>query len=175
MACKRLLLQDYSRKGFFDGIGIRLPTISVRPGRPNAAASGFFSDIIREPLVGQEAILPVSDKTRHWITSPRSAIGFLRRAAALDTSLLAGDPNLSMPALSITVGEQIAALKRVAGEKAVRLIRRVPDAEIEKIVLGWARGFDPQRAIALGFTSETSYDEVVRAHIEDELGGEIRL
>lgn len=174
-AIGELLLQDYSRKGFFDGIGIRLPTISVRPGRPNAAASGFFSGIIREPLVGQEAILPVSDETRHWMTSPRSAIGFLRRAAALDTSLMAGDPNLSMPALSITVGEQIAALKRVAGEKAVRLIRRVPDAEIEKIVLGWARGFDPQRAIALGFTSETSYDEVIRAHIEDELGGEIRL
>lgn len=109
------------------------------------------------------------------MTSPRAAIGFLRHAAALDTSLLAGDPNLSIPALSITVGEQIAALKRVAGEKAVKLIQRVPDAEIEKIVLSWARGFDSKRAISLGFTSEKSYDEIIRAHIEDELGGEIRL
>lgn len=174
-AIGELLLQDYSRRGFLDGIGIRLPTISVRPGRPNAAASSFFSSIIREPLVGQEALLPVSDATRHWMTSPRSAIGFLRRAAELDTNLLGGDPNLSMPALSVTVGEQIAALKRVAGEKAVRLIRRVPDAEVEKIVLGWARAFDPKRAVALGFTSETSYDDVIRAHIEDELEGEIRL
>jgi len=168
-----LLLADYRRRNIFDGIGLRLPTICVRPGKPNRAASGFFSGIIREPLVGQEAILPVPDTTRHWMTSPRSAVQFLRHAATLDLSLLDERPNLSMPALSITVGEQIAALRRIAGDKAVALIRRAPDEAIARIVAGWARGFDPQRALALGFKTEQSFDEIIQAHIDDELGGRI--
>ncbi|MFC0512538.1 D-erythronate dehydrogenase [Asaia spathodeae] len=168
-----LLLADYRRRGFLDGIGLRLPTICVRPGKPNRAASGFFSGIIREPLVGQEAILPVPDTTRHWMTSPRSAVQFLRHAATLDLSLLGERPNLSMPALSVTVGDQIAALRRIAGDKAVALIKRAPDEAVARIVAGWARGFDPQRALAFGFTTEQSFDEIVEAHIEDELGGHI--
>ncbi|MFG1420588.1 D-erythronate dehydrogenase [Roseixanthobacter liquoris] len=172
-AMGELLLADYSRRGFLDGVGIRLPTICVRPGKPNKAASGFFSGIIREPLSGQEAILPVSEEVRHWHASPRSAVGFLLHAATLDTAPLGARRSLTMPGLSVTVGEQIAALRRVAGERAVSLIRRVPDPVIEQIVAGWPRNFDPARALSLGFKAESSFDEIIRIHIEDELGGQI--
>ncbi|KEP69432.1 hypothetical protein DL1_04250 [Thioclava dalianensis] len=166
-----LLLSDYSRHGFFDGIGIRLPTICIRPGKPNAAASGFFSNILREPLVGQEAVLPVPETIRHWHTSPRSAVGFMLHAADIDLDLVGPRRNLSMPGLSATVGEQIEALRRVAGEKAVALIRREPDAMITKMCEGWAPGFEANRARSLGFTTEDSFDAIIQAHIEDELEG----
>jgi nucleoside-diphosphate-sugar epimerase len=172
-AIGELLLADYSRRGILDGIGLRLPTICVRPGRPNRAASSFFSGIIREPLAGQEAVLPVPDTLRHWFTSPRSAIGFLLHAATLDPARLGDRPNLSMPGLSATVAEQIEALRAVAGDKAVALIRREPDPAIARIVGGWARGFDPARALALGFTTETRFEDIVRAHVEDEMDGRI--
>jgi len=168
-----LLLSDYSRRGFFEGIGIRLPTICIRPGLPNKAASGFFSNILREPLVGKEAILPVSDDVRHWHTSPRSAVGFLIHGATIDTALVGPRRNLSMPGLSATVGEQIEALRRVAGDKAVALIRREPDEMIMKMCAGWAPGFEAKRATELGFTAEKSFDEIIRAHIDDELGGKL--
>ncbi len=164
-----LLLADYSRRGIFDGIGIRLPTISVRPGRPNKAASGFFSGIIREPLAGEEATLPVSEETRHWHASPRSATGFLLHAATLDTAGIGNRRNLTMPGLSVTVGEQIAALGRVAGEAAVKRIRREPDTVIAKIVAGWPRNFDPSAARELGFvTIERTFDDIIRMYREDE-------
>ena len=169
-----LLLSDYSRRGFLDGIGIRLPTICIRPGKPNAAASGFFSNILREPLVGQEAVLPVPDDVRHWHASPRSAVGFLVHGATIDLDTVGPRRNLSMPGLSATVGEQIEALRRVAGEKAVALIRREPDEMIMRMCAGWAPGFEAKRATALGFTAEKSFDEIIRAHIDDELGGSIR-
>jgi nucleoside-diphosphate-sugar epimerase len=168
-----LLLNDYSRKGFVDGVGIRLPTIVVRPGKPNAAASGCFSNILREPLVGQEAVLPVSRDVRHWFASPRAAVGFLKHAATMDTSLLGWRRSLSAPGLSATVGEEIEALRRVAGEKAVALIREEPNETIARIVAGWARDFDTKRATSLGFQAEKNFDEILRAHIEDELGGRI--
>ncbi len=164
-----LLLADYSRRGFLDGVGIRLPTIAVRPGKPNKAASGFFSGIIREPLAGMEAILPVDDSVRHWFASPRAAVGFLLHAAQMDTAPLGQRRNLTMPGLSVTVAEQIAALQRVAGPAATQLIRRQPDEVIAKIVAGWPQAFDAQRALALGFRAETSFDEIIRIHIEDEL------
>src|SRR5690606_27763666 len=141
-AISELLLADYSRRGFFDGVGIRLPTIVVRPGKPNRAASGFFSGIIREPLAGQAAALPVPDTVRHWFASPRAAVGFLRHAAALDTARLGAQRNLTMPGLAATVGDEIAALERVAGAKAVALIKRVPDPTIAGIVAGWPQAFD---------------------------------
>lgn len=172
-AIGELLLNDYSRRGFVDGVGIRLPTIAVRPGKPNLAASGFFSNILREPLSGQEAVLPVSRDVRHWFASPRAAVGFLIRAAEIDTSLLGWRRTLSAPGLSATVGEEIEALRRVAGEKAVKLIREVPDATIARIVAGWPRNFDAKRALSLGFVAETSFDEIIRIHIEDELAGRI--
>ncbi|MGF7163450.1 nucleoside-diphosphate-sugar epimerase [Rhodoligotrophos appendicifer] len=168
-----LLVSDYSRRGFFDGIGIRLPTICIRPGLPNKAASGFFSNILREPLSGKEAVLPVSTETRHWFSSPRAAVGFLLHAAALDLELLGTRRILNLPGLSATVGEQIEALRRLAGESAVKLIRHEPDPVIEKIVAGWPRDFEPRRAAALGFKAESSMDEIIRAHIDDELGGRI--
>ena len=164
-----LLLADYSRKGFVDGIGIRLPTICVRPGTPNKAASGFFSNIIREPLVGKEAILPVPDTVRHWHASPRSAVGFLIHAANLDTTELGPRRNLTMPGVSATVGEQIEALRKVAGDKAVALIRREADETIMRIVAGWPTKFDAGRAEELGFRADRSFEDIIRVHIEEEL------
>ncbi len=173
-AIGELLLADYTRRGFVDGIGIRLPTICIRPGRPNRAASGFFSSILREPLVGQEAVLPVPETVRHWHASPRSAVEFLVRAATLDGSAVGPRRTLSMPGLSATVGEQIEALRRVAGEQAVRLIRREPDPQIIGMVENWAPALDATRAVRLGFAAEGSFDEIIRVHIEDELGGSLR-
>lgn len=172
-AIGELLLSDYSRRGFFDGIGVRLPTICIRPGAPNKAASGFFSSILREPLAGKEAILPVDESARHWHASPRAAVAFLRHAAEINTALLGARRNLNMPGLSATVGEQIEALRRVAGEKAVALIRREPDPMVIEMVEGWAKDFDAARAISLGFAAESSFEEIIRIHIEDELGGEL--
>ena len=168
-----LLLADYTRKGFLDGVGIRLPTICVRPGTPNKAASGFFSNIIREPLAGKEAVLPVEETVMHWHASPRSAVGFLMHAAALTREQLGPRINLTMPGVACTVGEQIAALRRVAGEGVVARIRREPDAAIMKIVSGWPTRFDARRARALGFTVEDTFDQIIRAHVDDELAGKI--
>jgi nucleoside-diphosphate-sugar epimerase len=172
-AIGELLLADYTRRGFVDGIGIRLPTICIRPGKPNQAASGFFSSILREPLVGREAVLPVPETVRHWHASPRSAVEFLVRAATLDGSAVGPRRTLSMPGLSATVGEQIEALRRVAGEQAVRLIRREPDEQIMGMVANWAPALDATRAVQLGFAAESSFDEIIRVHIEDELGGSL--
>lgn len=169
-AIGELLLADYSRRSFFDGVGIRLPTIVVRPGKPNKAASGFFSGIIREPLSGLPAILPVDDTVRHWFASPRAAVGFLLHAAAMDTSLLGNQRSLSMPGLAATVGDEIAALERVAGPKATALIRRERDEAVASMVAGWPQAFDAKRAIALGFKGDGSFDDIIRIYVEDELG-----
>jgi nucleoside-diphosphate-sugar epimerase len=164
-----LLLADYSRKGFVDGIGIRLPTICVRPGTPNKAASGFFSNIIREPLVGKEAILPVPETVRHWHASPRSAVGFLIHAANINAARLGPRRNLTMPGVSATVGEQIEALRKVAGDRAVALIRNQPDETIMRIVAGWPTKFDASRAEGLGFVADKSFEDIIRVHVADEL------
>jgi nucleoside-diphosphate-sugar epimerase len=168
-----LMLADYTRRGVLDGVGIRLPSIVVRPGKPNKAASGFFSGIIREPLAGQEAVLPVADTVLHWHASPRAAVGFLIHAAGLTRQQLAPRINLTMPGVCCTVAEQIAALRRVAGDKVAARIRREPDELIARIVAGWPSRFDARRALTLGFRVEASFDEIIRAHIEDELGGKI--
>lgn len=163
-----LLLSDYSRHGFLDGIGIRLPTICIRPGAPNKAASGFFSGILREPLAGKEAILPVSEEVRHWFASPRAAIGFLIHAAKIDLNRLGYRRNLSMPGLSATVGEEIEALRRAAGEDVVKLIRREPDPAIMRIVAGWPQSFDARRALEMGFKGDQSFDAIIQTYLEDE-------
>lgn len=171
-AIGELLLADYSRRGFLDGIGIRLPTVCVRPGKPNKAASGFFSNILREPLNGEEAVLPVSDDVRHWHASPRSAVGFLLHAGTMDLQTLGWRRSLSMPGLSVTTGEQIASLTRVAGPKVAARVRREPDPVIMGIVAGWPRDFSAERALKVGFTTfEKTFDDIIRIHIEDELGG----
>ena len=170
-----LMLADYSRRGFIDGIGLRLPTVCIRPGAPNKAASGFFSNILREPLAGREAVLPVEDDVRHWHASPRAAVGFFRHAMRLDLARLGDRRSLAMPGLSATVAEQIEALRRAAGEKAVKLIRREPDSVIRRIVSGWATRIDASRALGLGFVADASFDAIIAAHVEDELGGRIAL
>jgi nucleoside-diphosphate-sugar epimerase len=168
-----LLLADHHRRGFLDGVGIRLPTICVRPGKPNKAASGFFSGIIREPLAGDEAVLPVAETVRHTHASPRAAVGFLIHAAGLTREQLGPRINLAMPGVCCTVAEQIAALRRVAGDKVAARIRREPDELIMRIVGGWAERIEARRATALGFKAESSFDEIIRAHIDDELGGKV--
>jgi nucleoside-diphosphate-sugar epimerase len=171
-AIGELLLADYSRRGFLDGIGIRLPTICIRPGLPNKAASGFFSNILREPLAGKEAVLPVSEDVRHWHATPRSAVGFLLHAGTMDLAKVGPRRNLTMPGFSATVGEQIAALTRVAGDKVAARIKHELDPFIVGIVGGWPRNFEAKRARELGFTTEEkTFDDIIRIHIEDELGG----
>ena len=172
-AAVELVLADYTRRGFLSGVSIRLPSIVVRPGKPNKAASGFFSSIIREPLAGTEAVLPVEDTVLHWHASPRAAVGFLVHAAGLDAAKLGPRINLTMPGVCCTVAEQIAALRRIAGDKVAGRIRREPDPLIARIVAGWPSRFDPQRALALGFRGDPSFDAIIRIHIEDELGGRI--
>ena len=170
-AIGELLIGDYSRKGFLDGIALRLPTICIRPGAPNKAASGFFSNILREPLVGKPAILPVPDTVRHWHASPRAAVGFLIHAATMDLAPLGARRALSLPGLSATVAEQIEALRRVAGSAAVALIRREDDPAIRAIVDGWPQNFTARRALDLGFRADDSFDQIIQFHIQDELGG----
>ncbi len=170
-AMGELMVSDYSRKGFIDGISIRLPTIVVRPGKPNKAASGFFSGIIREPLAGIEAVLPVEDDVQHWVASPAAAVGFLLHAGSMDTSVLGARRALTMPGLSVTVAGMIEALERVAGPEVVKLIRRERDPQIEKIVEGWPRDFNAERAVSVGFKADADFDSIIRAHIAGEKAG----
>ncbi|MVA95744.1 NAD-dependent epimerase/dehydratase family protein [Nitratireductor sp. CAU 1489] len=164
------LLADYSRRGFLDGIGLRLPTICVRPGKPNKAASSFFSAIIRDPLAGRQTMLPVPRSVLHTHASPRAAVGFLLHAAGLAGEAVGPRRNLTMPGVACTVGEQIEALERIAGSKAVGLIREQHDEAVWAIVRNWPTRFMAERARALGFEAEESFDEIVTAHIEDEFG-----
>jgi D-erythronate 2-dehydrogenase len=163
------LLSDYTRRGFFDGIGLRLPTICVRPGKANRAASSFFSGIIREPLNGLPASLPVARDWVHTMASPRAAVGFFLHAATLDTAPIGPRRNLTLPGVAVTVAEQIEALRRVAGADVVALIRDEPDPAVWAIVQTWPRRFAASRAKALGFQAETSFDQIVQAYIEDDL------
>ncbi|MDB5563990.1 MAG: NAD-dependent epimerase [Tardiphaga sp.] len=166
-----LLLADYTRRGFFDGVGIRLPNICVRPGKPNAAASGFFSNIIREPLAGREAVLPVADSVGQTHASPRATVEFLLHGATLDGERLGARRTLMMPGVPASIAEQIEALRRVAGDAVVARIRHVPDPAIMAMVAGWPASFATPRALALGFKPEASFDDIIRTHIEDDLGG----
>ncbi|MEM6987984.1 MAG: D-erythronate dehydrogenase [Pseudomonadota bacterium] len=168
-AMTELQVADYSRKGFLDGVSIRLPTVTVRPGQANLAASSFFSSIIREPLNGERAVLPVDDSVRHWHASPRSAAGFLAHAASLTRAQLDGRPTLNMPGYSCTVAEQIDALRSIAGNDVVARIEYKRDPEVAAIVKNWPRDFDVQRAPALGFQSEANYEDIIRVYIEDDL------
>jgi nucleoside-diphosphate-sugar epimerase len=166
-----LLLADYTRRGFFDGIGIRLPNICVRPGKPNAAASGFFSNIIREPLAGREAVLPVTDDVGQTHASPRATTEFLLHGATLDSAKLGARRTVMMPGVRASVADMIAALRRVGGDSVVTRIKHVPDPATMAMVAGWPTMFDTKRALALGFQAEQSFDSIIHAHIEDDLDG----
>ena len=162
------LIGDFSRKGFIDGISMRLPTICVRPGKANLAASSFFSSIIREPLNGTDAILPVSDTVRHWHASPKSAVNFLIHASLLDLTRLGTRRAINLPGISCTVAEQIEALRSIAGQDAVNRIKISKNAEIEKIVEGWPRNFQPNRSLELGFVAEKSFSEIITVYIDED-------
>lgn len=168
-AMTELLLSDHSRRSLLDGLALRLPTICIRPGAANRAASGFYSSILREPLNGLPAVLPVRDSLRHWFASPRAATRFFLRAATLDTGKLGPSRALTMPGLSASVAEMIEALRRVAGQKAVDLIRPDPDPVIQAIVEPWAEAFEASTARALGFAAEQDFDEIIRIYLEDDL------
>ena len=165
------LIADYTRRGFCDGVGIRLPSIVVRPGKPNKAASGFFSGIIREPLAGLEAVLPVLETVVHTHASPRAAVGFLIHAAALPRDALGPRINLSMPGVCCTVADQIASLRRIAGDRVAARIRPTHDPLVARIVAGWPQRIDARRARELGFKAEDSFDEIIRIHIDEDRGG----
>jgi len=166
-AMAELLLADDTRRGFVDGVALRLPTICIRPGAPNRAASGFYSSILRESLAGKPAILPVPDTTRHWFASPANAIGFFDHAAGLDSARIGPNRAINMPGLSATVAEQIDALRRTAGSDAARLVTRSPDPAIAAIVTTWPQDFDAVRARTLGFTADTSFDQIIASHLAD--------
>jgi nucleoside-diphosphate-sugar epimerase len=165
-----LLLADYSRKGFVDGVGVRLPTICIRPGKPNKAASSFFSGILREPLNGHDAELPVGEDVRHWFASPRAAVGFFLTAATIDTRPLGVRRSLTMPGVSATVGDEIAALRRAAGDEAVARIRRTDDPFVARIVKSWAGCYTAGLAGRMGFTAEKDFDEIIKVYQEDDMG-----
>ncbi len=167
-AAGELLLQDYTRKGFVDGRTLRLPTIVVRPGKPNKAASTFASSIIREPLAGKPAICPVRPESRMYILSPRRVVESLIRAAELPSESLGAQRSLTLPGIDASIGELVDGLKRAAGQRAAELVEWRLDERIQKIVSGWPASFEAKRARSLGFRSDASVDEIIRAHIEDE-------
>ncbi len=168
-AIGELLIGDYTRKGFIDGRSLRLPTITVRPGRPNAAASSFASGIIREPLNGEEAICPVGADARMWVASPRTAIDCLIAAHDLPSAALGNRRSVNVPGLSVSVGEMAASLERIGGPDAARRVRWEPDARIERMVRGWPGALDNSRAIALGFPVDDTFDTIVRRYMQDDL------
>jgi nucleoside-diphosphate-sugar epimerase len=164
-----LLVNDYSRKGYIDGRALRMPTISVRPGAPNKAASSFASGIIREPLSGQPAVCPVGPDTRMWLMSPRQAIANLIHGHEIDGAELGLARFLSIDGLCVTVREMVDALEQVAGPEVARLIEWKEDEAIKRIVNSWPGAFEAKRAKALGFTADANFADIVRAHIEDEV------
>ena len=168
-AIGELLVHDYSRKNFVDGRAVRLPTIVVRPGKPNRAASSFASSIIREPLTGLEAVCPVSPETRLAILSPRQAVAAFIRAHDLPAAAFEHTRSLIVPGLSVQVSDMVAALQRAAGAQTVQHIRWQPDAEIQRIISSWPGAFTSPRALRLGFQADANMDAIVQAFIEDDL------
>ncbi len=168
-AAAELLLNDYSRKGFFDGRALRLPTISVRPGKPNKAASSFMSSIFREPLQGQEAVCPVGPDYEHWFLSPRRCVKNLVMAVEIPAEAWGLNRCLMLPGRTYTIGEMVEAMRRVAGDAPVKLIRWEPDAELQRIVLGWRGKFNPQKALRLGFVRDDSFEDNIRYFLEDDI------
>ena len=160
-----LLVADYTRKGWLDGRTVRLPTIVVRPGKPNRAASGFMSGILREPLNGEPAICPVAPATRMWILSPERAVDSLIRAIELPAAAWGWNRTLNAPGITVSVAEALAALAKLAGTETAARVRFERDAAIEKIVLGWPARFTTARAVQLGFKGDADIDEVISAHL----------
>ncbi len=168
-AIGELLVNDYSRKGFVDGRALRLPTVVVRPGRPNRAASTFASSIIREPLTGKDAVCPVSPDVVMALASPRRVVAALHRAHELPGDAFGANRSMQLPGFSVAVGDMVEAVRRAGGEAAHAHIRWQHDPQVEAIVSGWPRALAAPRAEALGFTADADIDEAVRAFVEDDL------
>jgi len=167
-AMAEIILADATRRGFLDAVCVRLPTVTVRPGRPNRAASGFFSAIIREPLLGLEAELPVGDDFTVWIASPRRAVDWLMHAAAMDSTAMGLDRSITPPGISVTIAQMLSALETVK-PGASALVRRVEDKAIADIVGTWPAGFDPVRGHQLGFAPHEPLVDLVRTFVADDL------
>ena len=170
-AAVELLINDYSRKGFVDGRALRLPTVVVRPGKANAAASSFASAIIREPLEGRAYACPVAEEAGVWLLSPRRVIESFLHAASLPAKAFGMSRALALPGMTVTVREMVAGLREVAGDRVAGRLTFERDPFIETIVYGWATKFRPERALAMGFAPDADFRSVVEAFIEDDLGG----
>jgi nucleoside-diphosphate-sugar epimerase len=169
-----LLVQDYTRKGFIDGRAVRVPTVVVRPGRPNGAASGFASGIIREPLAGIEARLPVPAETEMWVASPRTVVGMLLHALGLAPQAWGWQRSLNLPGLTVSMRDEIAALRAVAGDAVAARIVPDPDEAVMRLVRTWAARFDTARAREMGFTADADFESIVRGYIEDNPAAIVR-
>jgi nucleoside-diphosphate-sugar epimerase len=166
-AISELLLSDYHRKGFVDGRVARLPTISVRPGKPNQAASSFASGIIREPLNGLEADCPVSKDTKLWLMSPKTAIACLLAVHDLPSETLGSNRAINLPGLSLTAGDMEDALRRVASEAVASRIRWIRNPQVERIVGSWPGSWDTSRALHMALPADTDFDSVIREYMQD--------
>jgi nucleoside-diphosphate-sugar epimerase len=165
-----LMVTDYSRKGFVDGRSLRLPTVTVRPGKANKAASSFASGIIREPLNGVVSVCPVPPDTKVWALSPRSTVHNLIHAHELDSAAFGSAGAVNLPGLTTTVGEMVAAMGRVAGAETMKRVEWKEDPAIMKLVRTWPGDFVTTRAEKMGFVHDASFDDVVKAYMEEELG-----
>ncbi|MBH0113856.1 SDR family oxidoreductase [Novosphingobium sp. YJ-S2-02] len=170
-AIAELLLAEYTRRGFVDGVVLRLPTISVRPGLPNQAASSFASGIVREPLCGKDTVCPVAPDLPLWLLSPRHAIANLVHAGDLPAAMLGANPIVDLPGLSVTVAQMVEALEAVAGSEPLEHIAWCLDPAVERIVASWPARWDDSRARALGFTSDSSFDQTIRDFLEEMNAG----
>lgn len=169
-AVGELLVTDYSRKGFIDGRSLRLPTVAVRPGKPNKAASSFASGIVREPLNGIDAVCPVLPDTRMWLLSPRTTVANLIVGHETLASALRTTRSVTVPGISVSVGEMIESLRRVAGDAVAARVSWKLDPAVDGIVQTWPRNFEAALGRKLGMTSDPDFDSVVRQYLADELG-----
>lgn len=164
-----LLVNDYSRRGFVDGRVLRVPTVVVRAGKPNAATSSFASSIIREPLNGERAVCPVAADTALWLMSPRQAVVSLLHTLTIPAAAFGRNRMVSLPGLTVTVRSMVDSLRFIAGDAAAKRIDWLPDPFIQRIVGSWPAKFEPSRALKLGYEADATFDEMVRTFIEDEL------
>jgi D-erythronate 2-dehydrogenase len=162
-----LLVQDYSRKGYIDGRSVRVPTVVVRPGLPNGAASGFASGIIREPLSGVEAVLPVDPSTEMWVASPRAVVSMFLHALELEPQAWGWHRSINLPGLVVSMAQELEALRAVGGEAAVARVRHQPDESVLRLVRTWAARFDTSRALSMGFRADPDFASIVRGYVED--------
>jgi nucleoside-diphosphate-sugar epimerase len=167
-AMAELLINDYSRKGFVDGVVLRLPTVCVRPGRPNLAASSFVSGIIREPLRGESAVCPVSPDLALFLSSPDTVVRNLEHAATLDTEKLTWR-TINLPGITVTVGQMLESLARLSGEATAARVSFKSDDSINRIVTSWPSALDNSRALQLGFTADNNFDDFIQQHIADHI------